>query len=141
LQQAFTTLKNKYPNIRGIMSWSINWDALQNNNSFVISNRAYLNGAGAREAVEETQAIDEGADGLTVYPNPVVSGGAVNLTLDKRYTEVNVSIIDMNGVSHSSRVYKDTQKITHAVPVLSDGLYILKVVAGGKSWTKKIVTH
>jgi chitinase/chitodextrinase len=141
LQQAFTTLKNKYPNIRGIMSWSINWDALQNNNSFVISNRAYLNGAGAREAVEETQAIDEGADGLIVYPNPVVSGGAVNLTLDKRYTEVNVSIIDMNGVSHSSSVYKDTQKITHAVPVLSDALHILKVVAGGKSWTKKIVTH
>jgi hypothetical protein len=142
LQQAFTTLKNKYPNIRGIMSWSINWDALQNNNSFVISNRTYLNGPGAREVVEEeTQTFSDEKDGLTVHPNPVVSGGVINLTLDRQYEEVNVSIIDINGVSHGSSIYKNTKAISHPVPALSGGLHVLKVVAGGKSWTKKIITH
>ncbi|MBN1410924.1 MAG: hypothetical protein JW969_08765 [Spirochaetales bacterium] len=43
LQSAFTTINNSYSGLRGIMAWSINWDSYQNNNSFVISNRAYLN--------------------------------------------------------------------------------------------------
>lgn len=42
LQQAFTTLLAKYPGLRGIMAWSINWDSFQNNNSFAISNGQYL---------------------------------------------------------------------------------------------------
>ncbi|MEJ5187799.1 glycosyl hydrolase family 18 protein [Treponema sp. J25] len=43
LQQAFSILESRYPGIRGIMAWSINWDNYQNNNSFVVSNRNYLN--------------------------------------------------------------------------------------------------
>ncbi|MBN1410927.1 MAG: hypothetical protein JW969_08780 [Spirochaetales bacterium] len=43
LQSAFSTINNAHPGLRGIMAWSINWDSFQNNNSFVISNRAYLN--------------------------------------------------------------------------------------------------
>ena len=43
LQGAFRTLEAKYPGMRGFMTWSINWDALQNNNSFGRQNRAFLN--------------------------------------------------------------------------------------------------
>jgi chitinase len=42
LQQAFNTLSASFPGLRGIMTWSINWDAYQNNNSFAQSNGAYL---------------------------------------------------------------------------------------------------
>lgn len=42
LQQAFTKLNNEYPGIRGIMTWSINWDAFQNKNSFARNNGTYL---------------------------------------------------------------------------------------------------
>ncbi|MGL5674955.1 MAG: chitobiase/beta-hexosaminidase C-terminal domain-containing protein [Cellulosilyticaceae bacterium] len=42
LQQAFDTLVAKYPDLRGIMTWSINWDAFQNKDSFAISNGQYL---------------------------------------------------------------------------------------------------
>lgn len=42
LQQAFSTLNATYPTLRGIMTWSINWDAFQNSNSFAKSNGAYL---------------------------------------------------------------------------------------------------
>jgi chitinase len=43
LQRAFGILEARYPGIRGIMAWSINWDNFQNNNNFAISNRNYLN--------------------------------------------------------------------------------------------------
>lgn len=44
LQKAFSTLIKDYPDLRGIMTWSINWDAYQNNNSFAQSNGLYLDG-------------------------------------------------------------------------------------------------
>ena len=42
LQKAFAALEQEYPGMRGIMTWSINWDAYQNNNSFAQSNGAFL---------------------------------------------------------------------------------------------------
>ena len=42
LQAAFSELDAAYPGLRGIMSWSINWDSSQNGNSFVRENQAYL---------------------------------------------------------------------------------------------------
>lgn len=42
LQSAFSTLVKDYPNLRGIMTWSINWDSHQNNNSFAQSNGTFL---------------------------------------------------------------------------------------------------
>ncbi len=138
LQQAFTTLKNKYPALRGIMAWSINWDALQNSNSFVISNRAYLNGAGARETTEETNnVIQEEVNELTLSPNPVTSGSTVNITLNARYKEVHVSFIDLNGAQKST-IYSDAQIIEHRIPTATKGLHLLKVSTGNKTWTKKI---
>lgn len=44
LQKAFSTLVKDYPDLRGIMTWSVNWDAFQNNNTFAQSNGAYLDG-------------------------------------------------------------------------------------------------
>lgn len=42
LQKAFSGLVKDYPDLRGIMTWSINWDAYQNNNSFAESNGQFL---------------------------------------------------------------------------------------------------
>jgi chitinase len=68
LQQAFSyivkgqsyggqyTMTSTYPALRGIMAWSINWDVLQNNNSFVNSNRTYLDGLGAPAAAARAAA-------------------------------------------------------------------------------------
>ena len=44
LQAAFRQIEAKHPGLRGIMTWSINWDAFQNSNSFGRENRAFLNG-------------------------------------------------------------------------------------------------
>lgn len=42
IQKAFTSLMKDYPDLRGIMTWSINWDVHQNHNSFAQSNGSYL---------------------------------------------------------------------------------------------------
>lgn len=42
LQQAFSKLNAEYPGMRGIMTWSINWDVYQNHNSFAKENGAFL---------------------------------------------------------------------------------------------------
>lgn len=42
LQEVFAQLNQKYPSLRGIMSWSINWDASQNGNSFARENKKFL---------------------------------------------------------------------------------------------------
>ena len=42
LQSAFTELNNAHPGLRGIMTWSINWDSSQNKNTFVNENAEFL---------------------------------------------------------------------------------------------------
>ena len=42
LQAAFRELNASYPGMRGIMTWSINWDSSQNGNSFAQQNGAFL---------------------------------------------------------------------------------------------------
>jgi hypothetical protein len=142
LQQAFTTLKNTYPSLRGIMSWSINWDAYQNSNSFVISNRSYLNGLGARSATDVlAMNMDEGDDVMTYHPNPVRSGEVLHVVLDKVYQEVSVSIIGINGADYGTAIYKEVKSIDHQVPELPYGLHILKVNTGTKTLSKKLITR
>lgn len=43
LQDALRKITAEYPGLRGIMTWSINWDAFQDSNSFASSNRSFLN--------------------------------------------------------------------------------------------------
>ena len=78
LQSAFTELDNNYPGIRGIMSWSINWDSSQNKNAFVNKNAEFLakfknneptTVAPTTEAPVTTQAPTEKA--TTVAPTTV----------------------------------------------------------------------
>lgn len=56
LQAAFTELNNAYPGMGGIMTWSINWDNAQNNNSFARENKAFLSkfGSGEVPTIETT---------------------------------------------------------------------------------------
>jgi chitinase len=43
VQQAFGNLNSRFPGVKGIMSWSINWDQF-GGFAFSNSHRAYLNG-------------------------------------------------------------------------------------------------
>jgi chitinase len=142
LQQAFTQLKNSYPALRGIMAWSINWDAFQNNNSFVTSNRQYLNGLGAAregEVLAQSFVPETEDDGLITYPNPIAPGGTVHIELDTRYPEAIVSITGVGAGKSNPKVYRNVSSIDVQVPEISSGLHIITVIAGKKTWTRKIM--
>jgi chitinase/chitodextrinase len=132
-------LTSTYPSLRGIMAWSINWDVLQNNNGFVNSNRAYLDGFGAGGGVHAQRAIHTEVSDLSMYPNPVVEGGMIHITLDATYPEVTVSVIDINGISHLSTVHQKVKDIDVQVPRVASGLYLLQVTTPSKRWIKKII--
>jgi len=63
------TLTSTYPALRGIMTWSINWDVYQNNNSFVNANRAYLDGLGAPAAAARTAVASATAPAALSVPS------------------------------------------------------------------------
>ena len=52
LQSAFTELNNAHPGLRGIMTWSINWDSSQNKNSFAQSNGRFLDSLSGEETTK-----------------------------------------------------------------------------------------
>lgn len=143
LQQAFSTLVSDYPTLRGIMTWSINWDALQNNNSFVISNRTYLNGLGARTATNSVneEVLPEGVETVSCYPNPVSAGSIVHIRLDKTYESVKVSFVEMNGVEGEAVRYQNVSEVRQLVPAKPSGLYLLKIGLDNKTVVKKIAIN
>ena len=96
LQAAFTELEAAYPGIRGIMSWSINWDSSQNGNSFARENQAFLSTLRDDEEVTEkpteaptekpTEAPTEeptssGSDTITISDQVNVEGYQVSTSL------------------------------------------------------------
>ncbi|WP_348029879.1 chitinase, partial [Eubacterium sp. CAG:156] len=52
LQSAFTELNNAHPGLRGIMTWSINWDSSQNKNLFAQSNGRFLDSLSGEETTK-----------------------------------------------------------------------------------------
>ena len=81
-----------YPALRGIMTWSINWD-LASGSQFSSSHRSYLDGlltspvasrgATSQTAVDKTVVISSAASGeMLLYPNPV-SGDVINLSVSR----------------------------------------------------------
>lgn len=80
LQAAFAELNAEYPGMRGIMSWSINWDSSQNNNSFVRENKAFIAQYSATDeeeetTKEETTKEETTTEEVTTNPNITISDG------------------------------------------------------------------
>jgi endoglucanase len=81
------------------------------------------------------------ADGLEVYPTVSSTGnaGIIKLTFEKTPGTINVQLGDMNGSKVLERKIEKTQSssMDFEIPVLSDGLYLIKVQSGNKTWVKK----
>ena len=73
------TTSATYPNFRGLMTWSINWD-LDRNSGFSSSHRAYLDGVSSRSAL-----ADNSDSVAKVFPNPL-SGNVINVAYNNTNT-------------------------------------------------------
>ncbi|MGQ1947040.1 glycosyl hydrolase family 18 protein [Geofilum sp. OHC36d9] len=118
LQEAFNTLAVIYPTIRGIMTWSINWDAYQNSNSFAINNGSFLNQLKSKKLsvdfVDPTMSLKMN---MKVYPNPTatqltVEGGEdvsvyqIFSITGQKVIETKVSPIDVTNLNSGTYIIK-----------------------------------
>lgn len=134
LQEAFTELDRAYPGIRGIMTWSINWDSAQNQNSFAKENQEFLQTfretqeemTTEKESMTEEPTTEEVKVSEIVISDKVdVEGYQVSTTLGGTRVIGSVeSTINQKKVKEWGIVYALTESGDTKYPVTEEDMYI-----------------
>ncbi|MEP2026416.1 MAG: glycosyl hydrolase family 18 protein [Reichenbachiella sp.] len=140
-----------YPNFRGLMTWSINWDEY-NNFEFSNNHRPYLDALGATSARSSNQSddssedlIEEEMDALVFYPNPF--SNVVNLSFTLReeekvtlavYNQVGAKVMDLVKGELFSLGSHDVTWDSNQMP---KGLYLFRLGIGDEVTTYRVVKH
>ncbi len=74
---------------------------------------------------------------VSIYPNPATN--EVNIELDRNYKEVFVTIVDVSGKTILKKTSLNTAFLQLDVSGLSNGIYILTVLAEGRSYFINVV--
>lgn len=136
-----------YPNFRGLMTWSINWDQY-NNFEFSNNHRAYLDAlppvsARLLDEGQEPEVIEENLDQTVLYPNPFAT--EVNLTFSVESTaKVTLSIYNQLGAKVVDLVRDDdfgpgTHNLTWNAVESPNGLYLVRLSIGESVRTFRVV--
>ncbi|WP_298542082.1 cellulase family glycosylhydrolase [uncultured Aquimarina sp.] len=132
------SLSQIYPQLRGVMSWSINWDQF---GSFAFSDpvRAYLDGLQRRNSGQEL--IEK--ESFKMYPNPVTSEVNITFKLNKNkpitavvYNQIGVKIVVLKDNEKLSSGEHNLQWDTDGIP---NGIYFLKLWMGKEIKTMKLI--
>lgn len=95
------------------------------------------------DATEEL-AITSDEDGLSFYPNPAEAGSTNKLTLIFKEEAGDIRF-DMKTINGNALLIKDFKKVEHNLsidlPMLKQGVYIIKVKGNQKSWTRKYIIN
>ncbi len=134
------TLRNPsgYPNFRGIMTWSINWDITA---GFGFSNphRAYLDGLDSRASLVQTQGNE-----AKLSPNPV-TGDLINIQLESEIsnTTFDLEMFNSSGIQvlqyRNTKLHKGNNLNTFDVSKLEDGLYFYIITTSKGKTTGKLI--
>ncbi|WP_299213415.1 Ig-like domain-containing protein [uncultured Aquimarina sp.] len=129
------SLSQTYPKLRGVMSWSINWDQF---GSFAFSNpvREYLDGLESRQITTSIQSK------ALLYPNPLQdrlqmqfdAKASVEYTLEM-YNHIGVKVFEYIGVQTDKRASSQIP----GIDTLESGIYIYKIKVADKSYSGKII--
>ncbi|MCK8522950.1 glycosyl hydrolase family 18 protein [Aquimarina sp. D1M17] len=135
------TLRNPsgYPNFRGLMTWSINWDIVS---GFGFSNphRAYLDGLDTRASLVQTQSIEE----VTLSPNPV-NGDVINVSVKNKGLNptLDLKIFNATGILvlqyKDAKLQKGSNLTTFDVSTLEEGLYFYTISTSKGNTTGKLI--
>lgn len=119
--KALDTLIKKYPTFRGIMTWSINYDAKANNNGFVNTMRSVIPSATVPVTVSSINADKSGtvASGTQVTWSASASGGTGALNYQFELYQNN-SLVKMQAYSSSA---------SFSTVLSNAGTYYVKVTA------------
>ncbi len=116
---------NGYPDLRGMMTWSINWDA----SSSCTSAYEY---ADVFEAVfgEPAGLTETDWNRMKMYPNPVQD--IVNLSLGSSNYQADIQLVDMNGKILLNRSSDYQEKISMDISGFPAGMYMLRLGIEGE---------
>ncbi|GAA4274812.1 cellulase family glycosylhydrolase [Aquimarina gracilis] len=133
------TLTQTYPSLRGVMSWSINWDAFENKN-FSNAVRAYLDGLGSR-SLEGVNTIATNMKIFTAFPNPVKD--YVHFAQDSPIIDFEIEIYNMVGIQVFKQKRFDIKKPNSSIKLnledLEPGLYFYTTSINSKSYSGRLI--
>ena len=82
--------------------------------------------------------------GIEIYPNPVFSNATINFNVNAK-ANVSYQIYDLSGRMITNKVLGTYGEGTHSATInvenLTSGTYIIKVQAGAKSYTEKVIVY
>lgn len=130
-----------YPEFRGLMTWSINWD-LANNSVFSSSHSAYFDSLGqqSRTLSKVKQIFNEGE--VELFSNPVIDNLIIIDSSLRGSTEMKseIKIFDINGVLVFKRkINVESSRNTFNVSFLKTGLYFYSYNRNNKNKIGKFI--
>ncbi|SEE56514.1 Por secretion system C-terminal sorting domain-containing protein [Tenacibaculum sp. MAR_2010_89] len=134
------TTSTTYPEFRGLMTWSINWD-LANNSTFSTSHKAYFDSLGQqlRKSLTTKQVLSE--EEVKVFSNPVINN-LIIVDLNMREANINseIEVFDINGaVVFREKTNLNTSKKVFNVSSLKSGLYFYSYKRNNKKHIGKFI--
>jgi chitinase len=123
-----------YPTLRGLMTWSINWDAVSTCASANEFAQAYTDIFDLATAMQAQQPLRPGA----VHPTPALSGSMIHL--GPATTAQEFQLLQRDGsLTHTLR--STVRGAVQLPPDLSDGFYLLRDIHGGQVWRIAVQAH
>ena len=132
-------LTQTYPALRGVMSWSINWDAFENKD-FSNTVRSYLDGLGSRSN-EVATSLKVSTEELIIFPNPTQR--YVHFTIDTPIHNFSIEIYNMVGMKVYEKDDFNNEKTNTLVRIdlehVAPGMYFYKSRVNDKRYTGRLI--
>ena len=125
----YTLQNGPHPNLRGVMTWSVNWDAAANCASAYEFATSYYNYFNSNLSVDEKTKSEL----IQIFPNPFDSG----ITINSPHLITQIKIFDINGKELYRQLKPETSKVN--LTSLQSGLYILELKTESSIFYKKIL--
>ncbi|MEI6488398.1 MAG: glycosyl hydrolase family 18 protein [Bacteroidota bacterium] len=119
-----------YPSLRGMMTWSINWDAVSNCASVYQYANNYENIFGVTTSISHPIS----ASSLTIYPNP--TSGQFTILLPTDY-----AIISVTDILGQMILKTQTTEKTLNLELDNNGVYIIYVKTKQGTTTRKLIVN
>ncbi len=134
-------ISQTYPDLRGVMSWSINWDKF---GGFAFSNpvRAYLDGLSRRSAVIANETVlKTQKPEVAIFPNPFKD--YINLTSDTLISSYTIKLYNNSGIQvfeHKNANNKNIPLDTNIeLQHLKSGVYFYKIILSDATHTGRLI--
>ena len=135
---------NGYPEMRGLMTWSINWDVTFNT-EFSSNYRPYFDAILGRNVNRENGLLQDKSDSFSAYPNPINTTANFRLNLQEEH-EVGLILYNLLGkrvkvLTNHEYLKKGIHEYQLDMSNFSKGVYFLQLKIDGEASTHKLLKN